>query len=187
LLEEYLLVTEQMGWRKGLKLFKEQGEIAIQKELQQIHDVEGFQPRHWHELTTQERANALKYLMYLKEKRDGRIKGRGCADGRPQRLYTNKADSSSSTASLACVMMTCVIDAYEQRDVATVDIPGAFLQTKWPEDEKKVHVVLDDRMAELLSKISPETYQKYVANKKGKKFIYKFFQSFDFYMLSPYL
>ena len=172
LLAEYLFVTEQMGWRKGLKMFKEKGEAAIQKELQQIHDVEGFQPKHWHELTEEERASALKYLMYLKEKRDGRIKGRGCADGRPQRLYTNKADSSSPTASLAGVMMTCVIDAYENRDVATVDIPGAFLQTKWPADEKKVHVVLDDRMAELLAKISPETYQKYVAHKRGKKFIY---------------
>ena len=27
------------------------------------------------------RTKALKYLMYLKDKRDGRIKGRGCADG----------------------------------------------------------------------------------------------------------
>lgn len=68
--------------------------------------------------------------------------------------------------------MTCVIDAYEGRDVATVDIPGAFLQTKWPSDEKKVHVVLDDRMAELLAKISPETYERYIASKRGKKYIY---------------
>ena len=110
--------------------------------------------------------------MYLKEKRNGIIKGHGCADGRPQRLYTDKSDSSSPTAFLAGVMTTCVIDAYEQRDVATVDIPGAFLQTKMPKDEKKVHVILDDRMAELLAKISPETYQKYVAHKRGKKFIY---------------
>lgn len=72
-----------MGWKQGLKLFGEKGKEAMEKELQQIHDIEGFQPRHWHELTQGERANALKYLMYLKEKRDGRIKGRGCADGRP--------------------------------------------------------------------------------------------------------
>ena len=90
-----------MGWRKGLKVFKEKGEGAIMKELQQIHDMEGFQPKHWHELTKDERAKALKYLMYLKEKRDGRIKGRGCADGRSQRLYTSKIETSSPTASLA--------------------------------------------------------------------------------------
>ena len=96
--------------------------------------------------------------MYLKEKRDGRIKGRGCADGRPQRLYTVKGESSSPTATHAGLILTCIIDAFEGRDVATVDIPGAFLQAKLPPDEEKIHVVLDGRMAELLAKISPETY-----------------------------
>ena len=169
---EYALVTEQMNWRKGLKIFKDKGEMAIKDELQQIHDVDGFQPKHWHELTAEQRASALKYLMYLKEKRDGRIKGRGCADGRPQRLYTDKHESSSPTASLAGVMLTCLIDAHENRDVATVDIPGAFLQTKMPENEADVHVVLDGRMAELLGKISPSTYKKYIHKHRGQSHIY---------------
>jgi hypothetical protein len=43
-----------MGWKKGLTVFQDRGEKAIQKELQQIHDVEGFQPKHWHELTKEE-------------------------------------------------------------------------------------------------------------------------------------
>ena len=77
-LAEYMFLTEQMGWRKGLKVLGERGEEAIQKELQQIHDMEGFEPKHWHELTHDERDKALRYLMYLKEKRDGKIKGRGC-------------------------------------------------------------------------------------------------------------
>ena len=171
-LAEYLFLTEQMGWRKGLTIFKEKGELAIGKELQQIHDMEGFQPKHWHELTEEQRKKALKYLMYLKEKRDGKIKGRGCADGRSQRLYTTKIESSSPTASLAGLMLSCMIDAYEERDVATVDIPGAFLQTKMPDDEEDVHVVLDGRMAELLAKISPETYQKYVHHRRGQAYIY---------------
>ena len=63
--------------------------------------------------------------------------------------------------------MTCIIDAFEMRDIATVDIPGAFLQTKIPDDEEDVHVLIEGRMAELLSKISPETYQEYVAEKRG--------------------
>ena len=78
---EYLFLTEQMNWKKGLKILGERGEGAIEKELQQIHDMEGFQPKHWYELTKEERANALKYLMYLKKKRNGLVKGRGCADG----------------------------------------------------------------------------------------------------------
>jgi hypothetical protein len=170
--EEYLFTTDQMNWKKGLKVFGEKGEEAIQKELQQIHDMEGFQPKHWYELTKEERADALKYLMYLKEKRDGRIKGRGCADGRKQRAYIPKAEASSPTATLMGIMLTCMIDAYEKRDVATVDIPGAFLQTKMPEEDRDVHVVLDGRMAELLAKISPEDYQKYVHQHRGQSHIY---------------
>ena len=51
---EWTFLTEQMNWKKGLKLFKEKGEEAISKELQQIHDMEGFQPKHWDELTAEE-------------------------------------------------------------------------------------------------------------------------------------
>ena len=68
--------------------------------------------------------------MYLKEKRTGEIKGRGCADGRSQREYIKIIDTSSPTVSLVAILLTCMIDAFERRDVATVDIPGAFLQTK---------------------------------------------------------
>ena len=151
---------------------EKKGEEAIENELQQIHDMDGFTPKHWHQLTKEERVRALKYLMYLKEKRDGKVKGRGCADGRPQRLYTDKIDASSPTAALTAIMLTCMIDAYEKRDVATVDIPGAFLQTKMPKGEKDVHVILDGRMAELLAKIAPETYQEYVSQKRGQAYIY---------------
>jgi len=57
---EYMLVIEQMNWRKGIKTFKEKGEEAITQELQQIHDVDGFEPKHWHELTPDQRTSALK-------------------------------------------------------------------------------------------------------------------------------
>ena len=40
--------------------------------------------------TAQERASALVDLMFLKEKRTGEVKGRGCADGRPQQDYMTK-------------------------------------------------------------------------------------------------
>jgi hypothetical protein len=143
LLAEHLFLTKQMGWRKGLKVFQDKGEKAIKKKLQQIHDMKGFAPKHWFEMTHQERARALKYLMHLKEKKDGDIKGQGCADGRPQRLYTPKNKTSLPTASLAGLILTCIIDAYKNRDVATVDLPGAFLQTKMPDDEDDMYAVLD--------------------------------------------
>ena len=100
-LAEYLFLTEQTGWRKGLKLFGERREEAVEDKLQQNHDMEGFQPKHWYELTKEERTEALKYLMYLKEKRDRRIKGRGCADGRLQQEYTTTE-----------IMLICMIDGF---------------------------------------------------------------------------
>ncbi len=132
----------------------------------------GFQPKHWHELTKEEHANAFKYLMYLKEKREGGIKGRGYANGRSQRLYMSKVETSLPTASLAGLIMTCMIDAYKKRDIVTVDIPVHFLQAKQPAEDNDVHVILDGRMAKLLAKISPETYQKYVHHKRGQAYIY---------------
>ena len=35
-------------------------------------------------LTTTQKWEALGYLMFLKRKRNGKIKARGCTDGRPQ-------------------------------------------------------------------------------------------------------
>ena len=81
-------------------------------------------------------------------------------------------NTASPTASLAGLIITCVIDSHEKRDVATVDIPGAFLQTKMPQNEDDVHVVLDGKIAELLAKIFPDTYQKYVHHKRGQAYIY---------------
>ena len=37
------------------------------------------------ELRIDERTNALRYYMFLKQKNLGKIKAQGCADGRPQR------------------------------------------------------------------------------------------------------
>jgi len=94
---EYISLTKQMNWKKRLEIFKERGEEAVIKELKQVHDIKGFEPKHWHKLSALERQRALKYLMYLKEKRCGKVKGRGCADGRKQLLYTNKNETTSPT------------------------------------------------------------------------------------------
>ena len=64
--------------------------------------------------------------MYLEKKRDGRIKDRGCADGKPEQEYTDKIDTPSLTALVVIILLTCMIDAFKRRDVATVDITGAF-------------------------------------------------------------
>ena len=40
----------------------------------------------------------------------------------------DKEDSSSPTVLTEAILLTAVVDAIEERDVATVDIPNAFIQ-----------------------------------------------------------
>jgi hypothetical protein len=77
-------------------------------------------------MSSHEKHNALPYLMFLKQKRNGSIKARGCADGRKERAYTNKEDASSPTVAIEALLLSCVIDVCQKRYVTTVDIPGAL-------------------------------------------------------------
>ena len=83
--------------KKGLKVFGKAGAEAVTKEVQQLHDRGVLEPKHFGELTREQRVRALAYLMFLKQKRDASIKGRGCADGRKQHDWMTKEDSASPT------------------------------------------------------------------------------------------
>ena len=66
-------------------------------------------------------------------------------------------------------MISCVIDALEKRDIATVDIPGAFM----PADmDEMVHMRLEGAMAEMLVKLDPKMYRKYIQLEGDKKVLY---------------
>jgi hypothetical protein len=95
--------------------------------------------------------------MFLKEKRCGKIKGRGCANGRSQREYMSKEETSSPTAATEALILTCIINAIEGCDVATCDIPGAFMQSDM---KGKVVMKLEGVMAEVIIKIDPKTIQE---------------------------
>ena len=95
-------------------------------------------------LTKEERREALRTIMFLKHKRDGSLRGRTCADGSTQRGKYEKEDAASPTVALESVMLTAVIEAYENRDVAVVDIPSAYLHT---EMDDLVHMRLTGKLA----------------------------------------
>ena len=69
---------------------------------------------------------ALGYLLILKRKQCGKVKVRNCVDGRPQRDYITKKESTTPTISLVALMATCLFDTLEHRNVMTVDILGIF-------------------------------------------------------------
>ena len=41
-------------------------------------------------LSRAEKVRALSFLMFLKEKRSGKVKGRACVNGAPQKAYIRK-------------------------------------------------------------------------------------------------
>ena len=120
------------------------------------------------DLTQKQKQAALQYLMFLKQKYWGKVKGHGCADGWKQRVYKTKEDASSSTISVEALFLTCLIDAMEGQSVATCDVPGAFLQA---DIDEQIHVHLDGELAELLVKVDP-TYKQFIAYECNKPVIY---------------
>ena len=110
--------------------------------------------------------------MFLKLKSDEvTTKGRGCADGRKQRDWLSKEDTLSPTVSTEGLMLLCMIDATEGREVAITDTPGAFLETNY--DNGDMHIKLEGAMVTLLEDIDPEYYKDLIfTDKRGRKCMY---------------
>ena len=98
-------------------------------------------------LTSSQHKATLQYLMFLKEKRCGKVKAWGCADGCKQRLYKTTDETSSPTMNVEALFITCLIDAMEGREVMTCGIPGTFMQSKMDE---LIHMKLEGEIALLL-------------------------------------
>ena len=127
---DVVLETPQMSLNAGLRTFGKDGMKAVEKEMRQLHDRDVMKPVYKKSLTQEQRKQALAYLMFLKRKRCGKIKGRGCADGRKQRAYITKEDSTAPTVSTEAVFFMAVIDAMEGRNVVVLYVPRAFMQAE---------------------------------------------------------
>ncbi len=91
-------------------------------------------------------------------------------DGNKQRDYITKEDVSSPTVMAEAVMLTCMINAHENRDVAVIDIPNAFVQTVVKDEEHCVIARIRGPLVDILVSIAPEVYGQYVStNKAGQK------------------
>jgi hypothetical protein len=138
--------------------------------MKQLHFRNTFKPKHWSKLTDTQRRTVLESHVFLKEKRDGKIKGRTVAGGNKQRDYISKEDASSPTVTTESVLLSCIIDAEEERDVAVIDIPNAFIQMR-VEDEKDMAIIkLRGVLVDILVEMAPDVYKSYATTgKKGVK------------------
>ena len=162
----------QYGYKAALRRFADGAETAVQKELLQIHNRDAFAPQFMKALTPEQRRRALESIMTVKQKRDDSLKGRLCADGRKQRGTMRKEDASSPTVCTDSVLITAAIEASENRRVAVVDLPGAYLSANM-DDEEEVLMVMRGRLAELMALAAPETYRPYVSlGRDGRPVLY---------------
>jgi hypothetical protein len=132
-------IMTQLSLKADLKEWGDKAFTAAQSEMKEFHLRNTCKPRHWRELIQDQRQTVLESHMCLKQKRYGKIKGRTMVGGKKQRNYISKEDASSPTLSTESVLLSCIIDAEEERDVAVVDIQNAFVQTR-VENEKDILV-----------------------------------------------
>jgi hypothetical protein len=115
---------------RGIKKFGTEGGNAMRSEMQQLHDRKCFKPVDINSYDPKVRGGVMESIMFLTEKRDGRVKARNVTDGRKQREWMTKEEASKPTVLLEALILSIVNDAKENRDVCVVvDILHAFVQT----------------------------------------------------------
>ena len=133
--------AQQVSAYKGIKEYGERAITAMTKELIQLDEgavknkpvIEAID---YNTLTDGDKKKALDAVNIIELKRDGRLKGRSCANGSKQRAYLTEYESvASPTVSQEGIITTLLIGAYEGRKHVSFDVPGAFSKADMPDDK----------------------------------------------------
>jgi hypothetical protein len=96
-------------------------------------------------------------------------------NGKPTREWHDKDDTASPTAATESIFLTSVINAKENRDAMTTDIPNTFIQARMPkvkDGEERVIMKLSGQLLESLVRFAPDLYGKVVVFANGKRVLY---------------
>ena len=93
-----LSFIQTLSLKKGPKKFGQKGHDAAFGEMKQLQDRHCFVPIDVAQLTMTERKWALECLIFLVEKRDGRIKARMCTNRSVEFAWTAKDNAASPIA-----------------------------------------------------------------------------------------
>ena len=157
----------QMSAAKGMQLFRKRAVAAMFEERNQLNDVLVLEKWILDALSRKQKKNALRATNLIKEKRSGVVKGRAVADGGPQRACIPREEATSPTASTKSLMASLVINAFEERDVATFDVPRARLNADMPSG-KFVPLKLEGELVDIVCKVNPECKED-ARHRHGKK------------------
>jgi len=157
-----------MSCTTGIQRYGKLAVESIYGEVKQIDEKGTFQVRDPTKLTQKELAGVIPSHMFLKDKFKStgefdKLKSRLVGGGNKQdrSLYE---DVSSPSVSTSAVFMVAAIAAAERRTVVTVDIAGAYLNAKMP-DDSNVLMRLDPTISDILCTIHP-SYRKLLTKNK---------------------
>lgn len=157
------------GIRKGLNIFGDNGDAAVEAEMREGHELKVIETTPPTALKHSDKKDALQYNIILKNS-NMRVKGRGCAYGRKKRTNTAKIQVSYPTIATESVFFILVIAAKDRRDVMTMEITENFIQT--PLSGEWIQIRLEGRMAEILAMIDPKLYCPKIIVEQGKPVFY---------------
>jgi hypothetical protein len=161
----FAYVLTQMSAKQGIKKHGKAAEAAMMAEFAQLEHLSVYEVVDPNSLTKRQKDEALRAINLIKEKRDGQLKGRTFADGRPQQSIYDKLQTASPTVSTDALMLSIVIDAHEERDVATADVAGAYLKADM---DDFVLMKFTGASVDILCKMNP-SHLKFVTIEKGTK------------------
>ena len=161
-------VLTQMSAKAGIRKHGKAAEAALMAEFAQLEALEVYEPIDASTLTPKQKSTALRAINLIKEKRDGRLKGRTVADGRAQRGLYSKSETSSPTVSTDALMLSMLIDAHERRDVATANVAGAYLKADM---DDFVVMKFTGYTVRMLCDMNP-SHRDYVVNENGTTVLY---------------
>ena len=161
--ESRVQLVQTHSLRKGLKKFGENGCKAAHGEMNQSYKQVVFEPISVDKLIDKDQKRPF-------DASDGSVKGRTCANGNLEQGYMQKEEANSPTAATESMLITGVIEAKEERDTMTLDIPNASVEASMEKSKVGERVIMKFRgtLVNLLCKIAPEVCVEHVfyENKK---------------------
>ena len=149
----------QYNLKAGLQKFGDKGAKAAVMELTQLHVMDTWSVMDPSQLSKEDRARALSSLLFLKEKRCGKIKGQACLNMVPQKAYIPKDEAALPTVLTESVFITLAIAVIKGRHVRRYNMPSVFVNANVDEN---VLMVLKGKLAEMMVHIAPQIYPKYI-------------------------
>ena len=80
----------------------------------------------------------------------------------------SKEDVLAPTVMLYSIFVTAAIEAKKGRDVAVMDLPGAFLHA---DNDDELIMTMKVKLAELIVMVAPQIYPKYIMRNKCSELV----------------